>query len=463
MEIKGPASIRNAAELLLNAASQTADGRLLPGRVLSLALVSINEQQLVLRLNEQLISARLQLAPNTTAPTQAARDALQALQGLLQPGMQLRAEVVKGPQGQVALRLVAPPVPDAQAAVLAQLRPALRQSLPQQQSPAPLLANLQAVAQADSPLAPLLPPRLQQQVRDFIARLPGVEQVRSAEGLREAIRNTGLFTEHNLLAASPGGSVAGSSAGSTVRNDIRLGLLGIAAFLRQVMDKPAGGEKATAAPLPPSYSAPPGRVATSSPVSTADTSADATTASKPVPPAVQTPTPQPRAMPSLVPGMPLNEARAELLQQVEATLARIQSQHLGSQAMQAESTRPAFVFDLPLRTAQGIDVFQMRIQQEARGEDNDGAAAPWSVSLAFELESLGPVRALVSLLQGQVSVSFWAESPDTARLFNDHFDSLHTQLDAAGLRVGRLQSRTGQPGADEFHATRPPGLVDETA
>ena len=464
MEIKGPALYRNPAELLLNAASQTADGKLLPGRVLSLVVVSINEQQLVLRLNDNLISARLQLATTTSGalPPREAQEASQNLQRLLQPGLVVRAEVVTGADKQVALKLLPLPATGGSGAILDQLRPALRQNLPRQQSAAPLLANLQALAQRDSPLAMSLPPRVQQQVRDFIAHLPTVEAVRQADGLREAIRNSGLFTEHNLLGARADPSTASGSA------DVRLGLLRIAHFLRQMADKPTTPARSSTT-LPASYR-PPATQAVNPPAvgdkpvpTSADTGSAKTSGSAPNPPAVQTPTPQPRVPASLTPGMAATEARSELLQQVEASLARIHSQQLTSQATQAETARPALVFDLPLRSDQGIDVFQLRIQRDAHNEADEDGSTPWSVSLAFELESLGPVRVLVSLLQRQVSVSFWAESADTTRLFTDHLAALQEQLDTAGLQVGRLQCRHGQPTAAEFHTSRTPGLVDETA
>ena len=467
MEIKGPASIRNAAELLLNAASHAGDGRFQSGRVLNLTVVSINAQQLLLRLNDTLIEARLQLAPTAPGlpPSREALENFRALQGLLQAGMVLRTRVVADSDQQVSLKLLTLPETRSGQEILAQLRPALRQSLPRQQSLAPLLANLQALARDDAPGT--LPPRVQQAVRDFLARLPQADEVRHAEGLQRAIRHSGIFTEHNLLAARADPAM--------LQADVRAGLMRIAAFLRQMADRPAAardtpGRSATS-PLPTSYSAPAGRAAGSPAPASAPAQAQ-TSADKPVagtrsggatPPAVQTPTPQARAPISLAAAMPPAEARAELLQQVDAALARIHSQQLASLGAQAEGARTGMVFELPLRNAQGIDLFQLRIQQEDAGRDGERGPAPWSVSLAFELERLGPVRVLVSLLRQQVSVNFWAESPDTTRLFNDHLATLQAQLDEAGLRVGRLQCRQGEPTPAEFHQGPVPGLVDETA
>jgi nucleotide-binding universal stress UspA family protein len=86
----------------------------------------------------------------------------------------------------------------------------------------------------------------------------------------------------------------------------------------------------------------------------------------------------------------------------------------------------------------------MHIGRDARGTGEEQRET-WSVTLAFDLEGLGPVRAGVSVLESQVSVNLWADKADTVSLFEQHLSELADHLEDAGLRVSQLSARQGKP------------------
>ncbi len=65
--------------------------------------------------------------------------------------------------------------------------------------------------------------------------------------------------------------------------------------------------------------------------------------------------------------------------------------------------------------------------------------------MAFELEGLGPVQAVITLQQEQISVHFHAEQGKTNTLFNNYLDMLGSRLRHSGLDVAGIDCRQGQP------------------
>jgi hypothetical protein len=118
---------------------------------------------------------------------------------------------------------------------------------------------------------------------------------------------------------------------------------------------------------------------------------------------------------------------------------------------------PLWSFELPVRYGERTDVLELRIEREAAKRD-DEADYPWTLTLAFDFEELGPVTARVTLAAGQVGTTLWAQRPPTARLISDHLGELQRDLEAAGVAVGRLAVLEGEPPARPTAA--PAALLD---
>ena len=252
-----------------------------------------------------------------------------------------------------------PPIP-----ALAQQ--ALREALPRQASLPPLLANLVLVAREPARFAP----QLVDAARSVLGRIPDARALADADVLAERVQRSGLWLEATLA------GIGERSSSSSLASDWKAALLRLASSLR-LMAAPAQAQAA---------------------------SPSATVAAAP------------DAAPLLRAGAPQPQARAEatlaqlafaaddpaaaaqhLLKQVEGALARVELGQLAS--LPGEDTQAQrWWLELPVRAPDGgADVLQMRIEREAAGAGAAEEEAVWAVSLAFDLGSLGPVRARIAV------------------------------------------------------------------
>jgi hypothetical protein len=115
--------------------------------------------------------------------------------------------------------------------------------------------------------------------------------------------------------------------------------------------------------------------------------------------------------------------------------------------MSQADIRPQWLMELPIKHSDGVDVFDIRIQPDAeqQGRSDKDPTHPWTVMLAFNLDGLGPVRAQISLFNGQISSYWWAEQVDTVQLFHQHLSFLENRLQHAGVPFQQLVCECGIP------------------
>lgn len=401
MQIQGPSL---AGQLTL-ANAQSVVGAWKLGQLLSANVIAATQGGLELRIGNTRIQAQTTLSAA--------------------PGQTLQLKVISTGEKPVLQVMTA----EKQADTLPQ---AMRLLLPRQTGLPPLLANLSQLNQlaqsGDGKQA--LPNNLLQLGQRIMKLLPGSDMVSRPTGLRQAILNSGVFMENKLAQAVQTGSRP------QLDTDFKAGLLRLARDITGEQPKlfQASAESKPAS-LPPLAQAPP-------PLRGA-----------PV---------QPQA--SAEPGLQNNHATVvrDLVQQIESSLARVQLNQLASVPSE-QAPAPLFTLELPVRRGNQADVLDLRIQRDAEG--NDGEMEKWSVWLAFDFDGLGPVRTLISAHGNQVSVSLWAEQDHAATAFEQNLDRLRTNLDRAGLEVGRLASQPGRPHdtRNNPQADRPQSLVDTLA
>lgn len=334
----------------------------------------------------------------------------------------------------ITLRLLGnPPPPDTT------IHDTLRAALPRQQSFAPLLANLvrlftpPSVPSTGNTTAPPLPPLplpIQKQVQALFDALPEARRFVTAQGLRNALRDSGTFAEAKLAASAQQGA-------APPKGDLKLELARLLyvlqPLLRTTADTPG---TAISKPLP--LSTPP-----------------------PLP--QQSPVPQPRVAPSVIElldqEISLLRIVQELATQLEGALARLQISQLSSLPGDQQPTQ-IWVAEVPVRQGQQFDLFQFRIEhRRATGQQTEEY---WSINFAFELEELGPVRARIVFYQQELSATLWAERETTARKFKERLEELRKRIEKRGFSMRNLDCIVGAPEA-ESRTSGTNNLINEKA
>ncbi len=292
----------------------------------------------------------------------------------------------------------------------APLAAAIRLLLPRQGAMTPLLSSITQLAAA--PHSPL-PPLVNALLRSLLRQLPTVETASNAPGLKQALAESGIFLERHLLQAA-------GADGAAVGPDLKANLLRLLQLLRNWpgQDNASGPAR--------------GR--------SPDTSGSAPPPLRGASPAVQ-----PAIQASLDLLNRFGQLRGELLQQVEAALARLQLNQLAGVPRDGERGLLEWLFELPIRRGDDLDLWSLRVFRDLRGQPKSGhgQTTEWSVQLAFDLPALGPMQARLRLAGQRVSTRFWAERPATLPLLRQHLSELRETLLQTGLEVGELDCQAG--------------------
>lgn len=147
---------------------------------------------------------------------------------------------------------------------------------------------------------------------------------------------------------------------------------------------------------------------------------------------------------------------AQMLRLLAGMLNRVSVNQLHSQVLSARTAAdgaPAatLLLELPWLTNAGEPrIAQLKIEQERKDRDQPGTTArrqvaEWRLTLAMDLDHLGPLQFDVSLRQQQVSALVWAEHSATLNQLKAQMGELHRSFSELGLEVVDLDCRKGQP------------------
>ena len=294
--------------------------------------------------------------------------------------------------------------------------------LPAQGSQAPLLATLSALDRNPASMA-ALPAGIRDALSQLFFQLPTNTQVRQPEGLREAVRQSGIFHEAALTVAA-----TSTTAGTLPPADLKSALLSLATRLRSLASPAAalaaGQSRETAPPRPGA-----------SPIA------------------------QPR-----LPAEPLGLGQQALLDGLRArtnqAVARL-ALHQWTAVESAESGHLRWLLELPLRGDDGVDLVHLLMERE-RQDSNPEEEPAWRAELALDLPELGALRVRIAVTGDQVRVRLWTEVDDTLSLARRELPRLQEALQERGLRVRDLGCSPGQPPETRHHGPMRP-LLDDRA
>lgn len=143
-----------------------------------------------------------------------------------------------------------------------------------------------------------------------------------------------------------------------------------------------------------------------------------------------------------------------LLKRTQESLGRLnlhQLAHAGTTTRDANSAQPnpPLTFDLPILFNGQVQIFNTRIEEEELpyAEENtpNKKEKQWSVSLGFDIESLGPMFCQLRMTNMHANLQFWAESPSTLALTKSNVGFLSKSLHDLGVSVSEVSCHDGLP------------------
>jgi hypothetical protein len=201
----------------------------------------------------------------------------------------------------------------------------------------------------------------------------------------------------------------------------------------------------------------------------ADAEANAPVAAKllqTAPAALQTPTKSATPMPPFrdgptiaqalaSPSLPISAGPREqalyLLDKTDAAVARQTLMQIASLpdrpepglARGGDATR--LTFDIPLATALGTAVAQVRIERDGSNAHDSETGPVWRASFSVDVEPIGPVHVRIAQVNGKTTVGLTAERAESAASLKADLTSLENGLRGAELEPGSISCRSGTP------------------
>ena len=284
-------------------------------------------------------------------------------------------------------------------------------ALASQGSAAPMFANFAALAASGK--APLPPDLAALAARVLGLKLDASNGV-SANALKTAIRDSGLFHEANLAKGLP------QAAG----NDLKSLLLKLTEGLKPLLPKEQGGQAQKSdgldRPLPPQKGM----------MFEAGNNQSA----------------------RILAG---NSDLPELAKQVEAALSRLKLVQLANAAekpdgpqdgSRPEAMRRELQVEVPLHYQARVSMMQLHISEERhkQPEGEEGDPRSWRVHFSMQLGGQGAVNAQVNLSGGKFRVFLWAEDAELRAEVRGNLERLRVSLSELGLNLAEVECRKFQ-------------------
>jgi hypothetical protein len=340
----------------------------------------------------------------------------------------------------------------------------LRHLLPHRDAPNLLLSAINKLQQlpAASRLQ-LLSPSVEQAVKSIAEKIRSPEQLTQPKALAQTLKNSGIFFENKLHETVQKNTEANaskptSSVNTTYAQDLKGALLTLLNRVTQELNgdrKPLSNEqtikllKNLSGPTPLQ----PSGIASTNPFNAKIDIAQA--AGMSIGMFIQ------QLMHKPVKELSDKELRTQLLvllqQHSVHSLAKIQLQQLHSvnhelETKDSASPNASWQIDIPVKQHNDVQHLHMRIDREWVDEKSESNSTKniqkikhWSVTLRFDLPTLGEFCAQLAVINTQVSATLWAAQEKTFIDVRNHIEGLRKQLESEGIDVKYLQCMRGMP------------------
>lgn len=130
---------------------------------------------------------------------------------------------------------------------------------------------------------------------------------------------------------------------------------------------------------------------------------------------------------------------------------------------ESSSSVASWLFDVPIKNKQNIDLLQLQIDQHKEKSNAGLENNIWNVQLRLDTQNLGAIQATVTLSEQDVKVVFRAQRQQSAELLTDNLTFLHDALSQLGVSISHVSCCCGevsQAVLAEQYLTKSNSLVD---
>jgi len=147
--------------------------------------------------------------------------------------------------------------------------------------------------------------------------------------------------------------------------------------------------------------------------------------------------------------MNLNEL-SQLFKEVEGVYNKLQLNQLMmlKEPEAASNTTASWLFDVPIKDKQNLDLVQLQIDQQKQSQQDDDEQV-WNVNLRLDTQNLGPIQASLTMHKEDVKIVLRAEKADSAELLSEHLTVLNQALDKLGVTMSQCSCICGNVGPFE--------------
>lgn len=132
----------------------------------------------------------------------------------------------------------------------------------------------------------------------------------------------------------------------------------------------------------------------------------------------------------------------QLFKEVEGVHNKIQLNQLNMlKEPESTSTVASWLFDIPIKDKQALDLLQVQIDQHKQASEDDDDI--WNVKLRLDTQNLGPIQATVTLHNSDVKVIIRAERQESAHLLDANLALLDEALEKLGVSMSHSSCYCG--------------------
>lgn len=157
------------------------------------------------------------------------------------------------------------------------------------------------------------------------------------------------------------------------------------------------------------------------------------------------------------------EQETKILKQLqnsgESSVAKLVLDQLNSLPKE-DSPKQVWHLEIPFIDQENSQTLSLQIEKDKENQGEDGKEN-WSVNITLNPPNIGKVHCKISCFDQIVNTHFWSGLPKTTDLINSNLGYLKSQLEASGLKTGKMEAFRETPTLNPMVNLPSNNLVDE--